>query len=168
MRPRLAPIAMRSAISRARPVPRMQKEIGHVGAGDQQDKHDGAEEHQNGGTQIADEDLANRLERDAELVVGFGIGALQTRRDAFHFGARLFRRSCRRQPADHHHVAALVSVSGFGLPVAQTPIGSMTSVLSSERNSGGSTPMMVKTRASSAMVRPTAAASPPKCDCHSA
>ena len=131
MRPRLAPMAMRSAISRARPAPRMRNRFATFAQAMSSTNTDRAEQHQNRGTQVADEYVANGLERDAELVVGGRICLCQPCRDPFHFRAGLREAEARRQSSDHDHIAASRLVSAASeLLVSHTPIGSTTSVLS--------------------------------------
>ena len=65
--PRLAPSAMRRAISLVRPAARGQQKVGDVGAGDQQDEADSAQEDEQGRTKVAVEGRAQRL-RDKAFI----------------------------------------------------------------------------------------------------
>ena len=59
--------------------------------------------------------VPNRLQDNAELIVGAWICLCQPRRDSIHFSAGLFEAGLRRQPSDDEHVAPTASFRGAGV-----------------------------------------------------
>ena len=80
------------------------KKIGQVGAGNEQDQSDGAEEQGEIGAIFPNQTFEKRRDVDRLLRVGFRIRLFQTRGDAFHFRARLIDSHARLQPPpDEQH-----------------------------------------------------------------
>ncbi len=72
-----------------------QQQIGHVGAGDQQQEGDGGEQHQEEGLDVAHHVFLHGEEGDADVLVGFGIFQGEIVRDGVHVGLGLGERDAR-------------------------------------------------------------------------
>jgi hypothetical protein len=92
-----------------------EKQICHVRARDEQHKHHCAGKNPNRGSHVADKYIANRLKRDAELIVGAWVSLRQPGRDPLHLRAGLCDADTCREPSDRDHIAARASLGGFGI-----------------------------------------------------
>ena len=92
-----------------------EKQIGNVGARDQEHKADRAEQHQQDSFHVADDVGLERDQGDARAFVRFGISYGQVLGDAAHFGAGLIEGDARFQPADRVHAHADAPVAKRGI-----------------------------------------------------
>ena len=75
-------------------------QVRHVGAGNQQHQADGAEQHEQRRAGVADDVLAERRDREADVGIALGELRLQPSRDGRDVGRRAIRRYARLQPPD--------------------------------------------------------------------
>ena len=97
------------AISRRLASPRENKEIGEIGAGDQQDERDRAHEHEHARPGIADEGFPQRRYRHSEVFV-FRIGALEPGHDGGQVRGRPFAGHAVFHPSDHRQEVVVARV----------------------------------------------------------
>ena len=77
-----------------------EEEVGHVGAGDEEDERDRAEEDEEERPHVSDHRVGERHQARAGALVGVGIGEGETARDAVEVGLRLRDRHAGSQPPD--------------------------------------------------------------------
>ena len=101
-RRRLAPSAVRIAISRLRDSSAGEKKVGHVSAGDQQNERDRAQHDQQRRTDVADDVVVQSHDSYAgKIKVRVGILFRKPAGDGGQFRFRLLHLHARFQPADH-------------------------------------------------------------------
>ena len=144
-----------------------ERQVRDVRAGDQQHTQDGTEEHEQRRPDVADQDVAQPAERDAELRVRAGIRARQPRGDAVHLAPRRLQAHAAGQPSKDRRIAAVAAA--LRVLVAGQPHADR---LQEIRRVGGvkvgRTPTTVTGWPSRLMLRPTTVGSPPKRVCQSA
>ena len=110
-RSREAPSAVRIAISRARVAARARSKIGDVGAGDQQNERDRAEQHQEHRPKAADHLLVHRDQGHAGVLVRLRILLLQAERDRVHLRLGLREGHARSQACPGIEIALVTHLT---------------------------------------------------------
>ena len=87
-------------------------QIGHVGARNQQDEADCAQQRQQRWARLAGDFFVQRDQRGADALVGVWELRRQARGQSVHFRACLFERDAGLQPPPHHHHAELAALRG--------------------------------------------------------
>ena len=92
-----------------------EQKIGHIGASDQKNETDRSEEHEEKGTNAADDIFLQRKKRDAGTLVGVGIHFGETRSESEHVCLRLSESDAGPEAADgvHAHGGATIAEEGI-------------------------------------------------------
>ena len=168
IRPRLAPMAMRSAISLARTAPRIRNRFATFAQATRSTKIAAPSSTSIAGRTSPENASRSgcRLTPNWSLASGYA-RARPAAMVSISARACSIRTPAASRPTTSRSPRSPLSVA-LSLCVAHTPIGSITSHFSTQRKSGGSTPTIVTVWLSRRIVCPIALRSAPKCDCQSA